>query len=107
MSTMSVPGAVFTDPVQAAAQAVELAGGALPAGFRVSLSTFCVVDDTKGAARERILEAIQSRYRQDFTDIVDATAIFGTPDDVRARELRLRVRAGFLSPPAQRLRRDS
>ena len=62
-----------------------LAGGELPSGFRVSLSVFCVVDDSKDAARKRIVEAIQSRYRQDFTDIVDATAIFGAPDDIRAR----------------------
>lgn len=59
--------------------------GEWPEGFRVSLSVFCVVDDTREAAKKRIVDAIQSRYRQDFTDIVDSTAVFGTPDDIRER----------------------
>ena len=63
----------------------SLAGGELPDGFRVSLSIFCVVDDSQEAGRRRLLEAIRSRYRQDFTGIADATAAFGTPDDIRAR----------------------
>lgn len=63
----------------------ELAGGELPAGFRVSMSQYCVLGDDRASARQECIESLAGRYRQDVSEIVDATGVFGTPADVAER----------------------
>lgn len=63
----------------------EFAGGQLPANFRVGMSSFLLIADTKEDAIARAAKRLEGGYRQDFTQIVGSIAAVGTADDIREK----------------------
>lgn len=63
----------------------EFSGGNLPDGFRIAMSLFFLIADTKEDAIIRGAKRLQGGYDQDFTQILESIGAVGTADHVSAR----------------------
>ena len=63
----------------------EFNGGELPKGFRIGMSSFLLIADSREDAIARAAKRLEGGYRQDFTKIVGSLAAVGTADDIREK----------------------
>jgi probable F420-dependent oxidoreductase len=67
------------------AKLADCHGGRIPKGFRIAMSLFFLIDDTKEKAVKRAGERLGQYYDQDFEAIVDAIGVVGTCDQAAER----------------------
>ena len=68
----------------------QMAGGGLPAGFRIAYVLFAYVDDDEANAKAMAGRVLGKRYAQDFDRLLGPICAIGTPEQVarRAQEYR-------------------